>query len=161
MSSEIQYKGHTYRKINDTWYDSDSFIRVPASLSRELDVTLKREKFAEADLEPVTITKKTKRRNREKGFEQEEVLPVIAEIIRSEADNGDYVTHHEIVDALLDHPEGSDLVEKAQERRGHSRKRWASWMVQSFSSSISSEASDYGQSFERARQDGTWAYRPA
>ena len=159
--TEVEHKGRTYRQINDVWYDSDSFIRVPRSLARELDIAMKREKFAEAELEPVIVTKKKKSRNREKGFHQEEVLPVIADIIRNEADDGDYVTHHEIVDALLDHPEGRDLVEKAQERRGHSPKRWASWMVQSFSSNISSRTSKYGESFERARQDGTWAYRPA
>jgi len=160
MPTEVELDGKTYRQIKDTWYDGTSFIRVPKSLSRRLDTRLARES------DPIVEAQKKPRRSRpkrrkKKGFEQEDVLPVIAGLIREEADAKEYVTHHEIVEALLDDPEGRELAEEAVERRGHTPKRWASWMVQAFSKHISAEESVYDDRFERERVDGTWAYRPA
>ena len=160
MHTEVELDGKVYRQIGDVWYDGTSFIRVPKSLARRLDTRLVRES------DPIVeVQKKPRRspskRHKKKGFEQEDVLPVIAELIREEAEAKEYVTHHEIVAALLDDPEGRELAEEAVERRGHTPKRWASWMVQAFSKHISAEDSIYDDRFERARIDGTWAYRPA
>lgn len=160
MRTEVELDGKVYRQIGDVWYDGTSFIRVPKSLARRLDTRLARES------DPIVEVQKKPRRSRprrrkQKGFEQDEVLPVIAELIREEAEAKEYVTHHEIVEALLEDPEGRELTEEAVERRGHTPKRWASWMVQAFSKHISAEESVYDDKFERARVDGTWAYRPA
>lgn len=159
MHTEVTLDGKVYRQIGDVWYDGTSFIRVPLRVARRLDTRLAQES------DPIVEAQQKPRRSRPKpkvkGFEQEDVLPVIAELIREEADAKEYVTHHEIVDALLEDPEGRELAEEAVERRGHTPKRWASWMVQAFSKHISAEESVYDDKFERARVDGTWAYRPA
>lgn len=160
MPTEVTLDGKVYRQIGDTWYDGTSFIRVPQRIARRLDTRLIRESdpIAEAQKKP---TRSRPKRHRQKGFEQEDVLPVIAGLIREEAEAKEYVTHHEIVAALLDDPAGRELAEEAVERRGHTPKRWASWMVQAFSKHISAEETVYDEKFERERIDGTWAYRPA
>ena len=160
MHTEVELDGKTYRQINGVWYDGTSFIRVPKSLARRLDTRLAREGDPIVEVQKKPVRSRSKR-PQQKGFEQEDVLPVIASLIREESEAKEYVTHHEIVEALLEDPEGRELTEEAVARRGHTPKRWASWMVQAFSKHISAEESDYDHKFERARVDGTWAYRPA
>ena len=162
MHTEVTLDGKVYRRIGDIWYDGVSFIRVPKRIARRLETRLLHE--SDPNVEALTQKKPTRsrpKRNRQKGFEQEDVLPVIAGLIREEAEAKEYVTHHEIVEALLEDPRGRELTEEAVERRGHTPKRWASWMVQAFSKHISAEESAYDEKFERERVDGTWAYRPA
>jgi hypothetical protein len=159
MPTEVTLDGKVYRQIGDIWYDGTSFIRVPKRIARRLDTRLARQRGPVAKVQ--AKTRRSKPKPKKKGFHQEEVLPVIAGVIRERSADDEYVTHHEIVSALLVDPEGRELAEKAVERRGHTVKRWASWMVQAFSKAISAEESDYEETFERERVDGTWAYRPA
>jgi hypothetical protein len=161
MATEVTLDGKQYRRVNGTWYDGTSFIRVPQHLARRLDVRLLRTTDTAPDPEP--RSKKKKKRSNGKsnvrGFRQEDVLPIIANLIRKNTDGDeDVITHHDLVDALLDHSEGRELAEKAVERKGHTIRRWAGWMVQSFSQRISAGDSAYEDEFMRRRVDGAWAY---
>ncbi|MFW5943314.1 MAG: hypothetical protein ACOC8X_06320 [Chloroflexota bacterium] len=161
MATEVTLDGTVYRRINDTWYNTDSFIRVPQTIARKLDVRLLRTTNTAPDPEPRSRKKKKSKtgKNNVRGFRQEDVLPLIADLIRNRtAETNNPITHHDLVDALLAHPKGRELTEAAVERKGHSVRRWAAWMIQAFSQRMSAGDSPYQDEFTRERVDGAWAY---
>lgn len=164
MSEEIELNGQVYKKFGGEWHDAN-FIRVPQAISRELDVLARRQEeaatisLAEAATEPAR--KKASRATQESAFSEEEVSPIIAGIIRDRyGESGDYVKHRDLVQAMLAHPEAREQIDSAVDKRGHSAKQWASWMVQSFSAAMTADRSDFEEAFERERIDDQWAYRP-
>ena len=166
MPNEIELNGEVYKKFGGEWHDSN-FIRVPQAIARRLDVKARREQEAlpvEATVEaPAASSKKSKSdgRTQESAFSEEEVAPIIAEVIRQRSgQSGDYVKHRKLVEALLEHPEARPQIESAVEKRGHTEKQWASWMVQSFSAAMTAERLPIDDKFERERIDNQWAYRP-
>lgn len=165
MPDEIELNGEVYKKFGGEWHDSN-FIRVPQAIARQLDVKAHRQEEALA----VELTKKSAVRARkrksssgtqESAFSEDDVAPIIAEVIRSQyAESGDYVKHRKLVKAMLEHPEAREQIESAVEKRGHTEKQWASWMVQSFSAAMTAERLPIDDKFERERIDNQWAYRP-
>lgn len=165
MPDEIELNGEVYKKFGGEWHDSN-FIRVPQAISRQLDVKAHREQEATAVTTTVEASTRTKKGKSgggttESAFSEEEVAPIIAEVIRERsAESGDYVKHRKLVEALLEHPEVRPQIESAVEKRGHTEKQWASWMVQSFSAAMTAERLPIDDKFERERIDDQWAYRP-
>lgn len=165
MPDEIELNGEVYKKFGGEWHDSN-FIRVPQAIARRLDVKAHRQEEALA----VEMTKKSAVRARkrksssgtqESAFSEDDVAPIIAEVIRAQyAESGDYVKHRKLVKAMLEHPEAREQIESAVEKRGHTEKQWASWMVQSFSAAMTAERLPIDDKFERERIDDQWAYRP-
>lgn len=165
MSEEIELNGQIYKKFGGEWHDA-TFIRVPQAIARELDVLARRKEenatisLAEAATEPAK--KKSRSSSQESAFSEEEVSPIIAGVIREQyAESGDFIKHRDLVKALLEHPKMAQQIDGAVEKRGHSRKQWASWMVQSFSAAMTADRSDFEDAFERERIDDQWAYKPA
>lgn len=165
MAEEIELNGQIYKKFGGEWHDAN-FIRVPHAVARELDVLAHRADEAtvitpaEAATEPANETK-SRKGSQESAFSEEDVSPIIAGIIRHRyGESGDYVKHRDLVQAMLAHPEARKQIESAVEKRGHSEKQWASWMVQSFSAAMTADRSDFEDAFERERIDDQWAYRP-
>lgn len=98
------------------------------------------------------------------AWERTDLFPIIAQVIISqhEAKRG-YVTHDEIVAALLRDPDGSTAVDRAlgQSDLDHSREWLAANMVAWFSQRITVGDSEWSEQFDRKHIDGKWAYRPA
>ena len=165
MSEEIELNGQIYKKFGGAWHDAN-FIRVPQAVARELDVLAHRADEAavitpaEAATGPARETK-SRKGSQESAFSEEDVSPIIAGIIRQRYDeSGQYVKHRDLVQAMLAHPEAREQIDSAVEKRGHSEKQWASWMVQSFSAAMTADRSDFENAFERERIDDQWAYKP-
>jgi hypothetical protein len=98
-----------------------------------------------------------------RGFSHDEVFPIVARLISDlYGTKNDFVTHDELVDALLKDAVGIRLIERACEADGGAKSKgwWASNMVQWFSQRITEEKSDYRMQFERKSIGGAWAYRP-
>lgn len=96
-------------------------------------------------------------------FVQEDAFPVIARLITTiHQGTSRYVTHEELVRALLADDMGRALVSRAREadEQTQSEEWWASNMIQWFSQRITAERSEYSTQFERTKIDNTWAYRP-
>ncbi len=165
MPEEIELNGEVYKRFGGEWHDSN-FIRVPQAIARQLDVKAHREEEAlavEATVKSASSAKKRKSSSgtQESAFSEDEVAPIIAEVIRAQyEERGDYVKHRKLVEAMLEHPEAREQIESAVEKRGHSEKQWASWMVQSFSAAMTAERLPIDDKFERERIDDQWAYRP-
>ena len=96
------------------------------------------------------------------SFHHEDVFPAIARVILNwPAKPGAYVTHDQIVAALMSGQEGSALVSSAREgSKWATGREVASNMVAWFSQQITIGASSWGDPFDRKRQGGAWAYRP-
>lgn len=160
IDPEVELDGKTYRRIGDTWYDATSFIRAPTVIARKLDVRLR------ATM-PVSEIRKKKRSSRKSSsskkrtFTHKEAFPLIAEVIRDQAEDDEYVPHKEIVAGMLEHPEGGELIEEAAEEQGNSVRWVAGNMVAWFSKRMTEERSPYQDEFERERINGAWAYRPS
>lgn len=95
------------------------------------------------------------------GFRFSEVFPIIAAIIRSLSDaEHDFVTHEELVAALLAHPELSTILEQLEEQDPQKKPApwWASNMVAWFSQVFTTGRSEWEDQFTRRRVDGSWAY---
>lgn len=166
MPDEIELNGEMYKRFGGEWHDAN-FIRVPQAIARELDVKARRAEEAAVVTAPVEApaetvkTAKSHGGTTESAFSEEEVAPIIAEVIRERfAESGDYVKHRKLVEALLERPEAREQIESAVEKRGHTEKQWASWMVQSFSAAMTAERLPIEDAFERERIDNQWAYRP-
>lgn len=167
MPDEIELNGEVYKKFGGEWHDSN-FIRVPQATARQLDVKARRQEEATAVTTtveaPAQRSKKGKSNSgtQESAFSEEDIAPIIADVIRERhAESGDYVKHRRLVEALLEHAEAREQIESAVKKRGHTEKQWASWMVQSFSAAMTAERLPIDDSFERERIDNQWAYRPA
>ena len=99
----------------------------------------------------------------EPSFSQEEVLPIIARLIRKLAgDPPEYVPHDSLVAALLGDAAGRRHIDRARELQGDDRRREviAANMVAWFSQRITVRTSPYAADFERKKLGGAWAYRP-
>jgi len=96
------------------------------------------------------------------SFSQDDVFPIIRRIIISIHDKKqDFVTHNEIVTALLADSSGHNEIISAQKMRPHeTTEHIAANMVAWFSQRITVGASIYMNSFERKKISGRWAYRP-
>ncbi|WP_129633832.1 hypothetical protein [Candidatus Oscillochloris fontis] len=96
------------------------------------------------------------------SFSQDDVFPIIRRIITAiYREKRDFVTHDEIVAALLNDPSGHREVILAQKvRTNETEERVAANMVAWFSQRITVGASVDQNSFERKKIRGKWAYRP-
>lgn len=107
-----------------------------------------------------------------KYFDHDEVFPIIAECIRKNyRRKKDWVLHDEIVDCLMNDPDGKYLVERAFRRwKSESHKSqvlewrktprgWAGNMVAWFGQRITERMSSYEREFELAK-DKPYAYKP-
>jgi len=105
-----------------------------------------------------------------------ETFPILYKIIAELSENkkGEWVTHDEIVDAILENVETLDIATKASKQRGTKKRNEAAWMVAWFSQKItkyqkSTLPSSYSQYqlikhastvFERRKRKGErYAYR--
>jgi hypothetical protein len=96
-------------------------------------------------------------------FEQEEVMAVVARLIKELAgDTPDFITHEQLVAALLADAAGRRHVARARELQGDDRRREviAANMIAWFSQRITVRTSPHARDFERKKIDGAWAYRP-
>ena len=97
-----------------------------------------------------------------KYFNQADVFPVIADSIRKiHQRKGDFVSHEEIVEALLEDPVGKELVETAHQKQNSQSREWlASNMVAWFSQRMTEGKSEYASEFVRKMIGNDWAYKP-
>lgn len=99
----------------------------------------------------------------EPSFSQEEVLPIIARLIREQAgDPPAFVTREQLTAALLGDAAGRRHIDRARELQGDDRHRdvIAGNMIDWFSQRITVRTSPYARAFERKKLGGAWAYRP-
>ena len=98
------------------------------------------------------------------GFAQKDVFPIIAAAIErlSNSSQG-FVTHADLVYALLDDDELRPLLDQLAERDPQCKTMfwWASTMVAWFSQAITVGRSEWEFRFERKRIEGCGAYRVA
>ena len=160
MNTTIDLEGTIYTRIGEKWYD-ENFIRAPGAIAHRLERRWRTENPAKAA--------KSSRRSRssssgssKSALSHDDVFPVVIELIRdNHGDDNGYVTHRELVEALLDESDTREQIEEAVEQKGHTAEDWANWIVQWFSAASTAEELDARDQLERARVDGTWAYRPA
>lgn len=96
-------------------------------------------------------------------FSHDDAFPVVSRLIcQLSATTNRFVSHAELVEALLHDSLGAKLVDAAAAHPDNdwSPQQWASNMVQWFSQRITSESSDYAGRFERERRFDGYAYRP-
>jgi hypothetical protein len=96
--------------------------------------------------------------NDEKGFfTHAEVFPIIANAIETYCrKHANYMTHEEIVEAVMKDPQGQAILE----RRPDKTKLWsAGVMVAWFSKIFTDGTSEWDARFERKRIGLPWAYR--
>ena len=96
-------------------------------------------------------------------WKQDDVFPIIAQIIRDIGHQGlRYVTHDEITAALLADSTASDIIANARNENDENRSlEWVAHnMVAWFSQRITSGQSDWDKAFDREEIDGKWAYKP-
>lgn len=98
----------------------------------------------------------------EHHWEQRDAFPLIARVIgECHARRARFVTHDEIVAALLDDPEGSALIADARAQQPRQTVEWVAHnMVAWFSQRITVGQSEWTAKFERERIGGQWAYKP-
>ena len=99
----------------------------------------------------------------EPSWKQADVFPIIARVIEAAyREHQRFITAQEIAARLLQDPEGHNLVEAAREQQQEQQSlEWlASNMVSWFSQRITVGESDWARSFERAKVDSLWAYKP-
>lgn len=96
------------------------------------------------------------------SFQHGEAFPLIARAIAIFASGKDrFVTHDEVVAALLSDPEGATLAADARaSAKWETDRQAASNMVAWFSQQITVGESPWVQFFDRKRVGGAWAYRP-
>ena len=98
------------------------------------------------------------------NWSQDDVFPVIARIIgEAHQQYGGYVTHREITARLVEDRESRPLIEQVRRERDDSPspEKVAGNMVAWFSQRITVGESEWGQSVERTKLEGQWAYKPA
>lgn len=98
-----------------------------------------------------------------KSWEHVDIFPLIARIIASSSHlTDDFVTHDDIVEALLTDTEAGPTIANArdQSREPQSAEWIAHNMVAWFSQRITIGESEWKQQFDRKKIDGKWAYRP-
>lgn len=161
MNETIDLEGHTYTRIGEKWYD-ENFIRAPGAIAHRLERRWRMENPAKA-----AKSSRGRKRSRSSGssksaLSHDDVFPVVIELIEEHHEDGNgYVTHRELVEALLDESDTREQIEEAVDQKGHTPEDWANWIVQWFSAAYTAEELDARDDLERARVDGTWAYRPA
>jgi len=99
----------------------------------------------------------------EAGFTHDDAFPVIARLIRQAASDSErFISHQELVEALLSDSIGAKFIDAARAGRDDDRSAawWASNMVQWFSQKITAGASGFARDFEREHRPDGYAYRP-
>jgi hypothetical protein len=168
MENQVELDGIVYRRMNDDWYDTSTYIRAPMVLARKLDLLSQRaveavappKEEAPPPAEPAASAADAG--SDAPTFHQADAFPIIAAIIREGAEaEEDYVGHRDIVAAFLEHPEGQEMAAAAAAEQERPVKRVASNIVAWFSKRYTEEDTPYQDEFERARVRGAWAYRVA
>jgi hypothetical protein len=163
-AEEIELNGRLYRRIGDAWVD-ENFISVPAAVERRLD-SRRRASQVTPDTPAPAKTRRPRKRKRKKRrvSRYKETYPIIAGLIHTlydaSGDDSEWVTHDELSDALLDHPEGKEIVEDEAAAKDKEPERTASNMVATFSRLYTDGTLAHKDEFERERVQGRWAYRP-
>ena len=96
-------------------------------------------------------------------FSLDEAFPVIARLICDlNKSNGDWITHDELVAALLGDGAGRVLCEHAHESDNGAKsvEWWAGNMVAWFSQRITEGKSEYAAQYERLPMKDGYAYKP-
>ena len=96
-------------------------------------------------------------------WSQDDVFPIIRRIIRRvHSQTQEFVTHQEMVDALLEDPAGRHEVSSAQgEQHGVREEQIASNMIAWFSQRMTvGDSPADARTFERVKIRRRWAYRP-
>jgi hypothetical protein len=99
---------------------------------------------------------------RESGtyFTHADVFPIIVEIIEAHSRiSEEYITHDEIVSAMLDHPEARIALDNCPANK--TQQWWASDMVAFFSKVYTERRSEWQGRFDRDRIEGNYAYKLA
>lgn len=96
------------------------------------------------------------------NWQQSDVFPIIAHSIDARYNSKqDFVTHDEIVEALLADPEAVRIIEEAHQAQPERTREWlAHNMVAWFSERITVGQSEWSDRLIRQKIDGKWAYRP-
>ena len=89
----------------------------------------------------------------------QDTFPCIADAIRTNTSNGEYIEHKLLVTALLQNAGVESLVSAASIHSKLSKERLASNMVAWFSKTVTTGANPYAASLERCRMNKRWAYR--
>lgn len=164
--------------VGDTYLDRDGeYVVIAATGDRvtfqredgrqfEADAAVKarihRNLLAEQGQHPTLRDRKIRFEGRSLiGFRFSEVFPVIAATIRAHsAGEEDFVTHEELVAALLSHPELSPVLDQLEEHDPQRKPAswWASNMVAWFSQVFTTGRSEWEDQFTRQKLDGNWAY---
>lgn len=96
----------------------------------------------------------------EPSFQHDDVFPLIALLIVRCAENGVFVTHDQIVSAVLSDPKGASMAAVARSSaKWDNDRQAASNMVAWFSQQITVGNSPWVDFFDRERIGGAWAYR--
>jgi hypothetical protein len=103
-------------------------------------------------------------------FEQDNIFPIIQEVIRQvcEAktinrgnDDTDFALHDEITRALLSYEQGHAEIRAAIQRCPHHSETWmADNMVQWWSQRYTTRSNEWSGPFQRKKIRGSWAYKP-
>jgi hypothetical protein len=98
----------------------------------------------------------------EPSWKHADVFPVIARVIETAyQEHQGFIRADEIAERLLLDSEGRGIVEAARLEHDDQSPGLASNMVSWFSQRITVGESDWADAFERQKQDGLWAYKPA
>ena len=97
-----------------------------------------------------------------KCFRHAEVFPVIAESIQKIfKETQDWVTHDQLVGALMAHPETKNLIDTAPGRGcSLSDEHLAANMVAWFSARFEAKTNEYQNAFEPTKVAGKYAFKP-
>lgn len=116
---------------------------------------------AAATPKPVKPTR-TRKPKPASPFPIDDTDALIASIIRLLATpEGDFVPRQDIVNTLLSHPQGKELVDKVHKDQFYRTEEWiAGTMLDQFAKDLDRKGSPVYQQFDREQKDNTWAYRP-
>ncbi len=97
-----------------------------------------------------------------KYFNQREVFPVIAEVIRMlHKDTQDFVMHDELAEALLGHPIIKAIIARVHQQPNSPTSEWlVGNMIAWFSQKMTAATSPYRHTVEYVRMGQAFAFRP-
>src|SRR5271165_5416897 len=95
-----------------------------------------------------------------KCFEFEDAFPPIQDVIEELCQRTGEATYRAIVEELIEHPQGSRIIELAVGRcPGRTKESMAGKMVQWLSQQYTEKGlGDFEKRFQRRKYKGTWAY---
>lgn len=106
---------------------------------------------------PVSLPQRSRSDDKKGFFTHAEAFPIIANAIETYCrSNNQYMTHDEIVEAVMKDPQGQVILD----RRPDKTKLWsAGVMVAWFSKIFTDGTSEWDGRFDREKICGVWAYR--